>query len=618
MLRKLWKSLTKKTASRNTPRGRGFALETLEDRCVPATYTWIGPSGGLWSNPANWSGGPPNTVPTAGSSVFYNTATSSIDDLSIPSPGLNLLAVGPSAGLLLIKGSLQQAPGTLTLQEGGVVAVSGSLANGGTVEQFAATMGVTATGVFSNSGVYDFFGGSILGPGMFLNGSPGQQGDMVIGNGGNVTEGVNLANYGQITWQSGNITLERTLTNMSGGTIAIDTPGTLSGANGYLVNNVGGTITASTNGTATIDVLLGTSNTNYGLILVSSGTLTFAESGQFTNEGRIGATGTSGSSLIFEGSFAQQANTQKASYTPLLASFAADSFYVWNGGVFNAGQLSVLGLGDFLSTTFYSLTINNGATATFDGALITNFSISDSGSVAMAGGNMTLGVAGEMDISAGGSLIAYPASNQDYIYGDIYNSGRVTIYAGAQFQEGEPLYSQSASGATYVNGTPSTSSTTVFQVDGTVDITGGTFNVSNATINTQGPQGFIIEAGAVLNFTAGPNTVSFNNGFGTGNSGVTILGAMNFADGNNDTVNFNNGLTLGSTSSTAVVSLYLTDVINVTGTTNFGSAVFDFLNVPQTPTTYTNINLGTVVGTPIVNLPPGWNWAIVGGVLVIS
>jgi hypothetical protein len=618
MLRKIWKSLSTRSTGRPAAcrSSRPLALESLEERCVPATYTWVGPSGGLWSNPANWSGGPPNTVPSAGSTVFYNTATSSIDDLSIPSPGLNLLGVGPSAGLLLIKGSLQQAPGTLTLQEGGVVAVSGSLANGGTVEQFAGTMGVTATGVFSNSGVYDFFGGSILGPGMFQNGAPGQQGDMVIGNGGSVTEGVNLANYGQITWQSGNITLERTLTNMSGGSIAIDTPGTLSGANGYLVNNVGGTITASTNGTATIGVLLGTSNTNYGLITVTSGTLQFTQMGQFTNEGRIGATGSSGSSLIFEGGFVQQANTQKPSYTPLLASFAGDSFYVWQGGTFNAGQVAVLGLGDFLSSTFYSLTVNSGATATLDGTLVTNFSFSDSGAVSIGGGNITLGVAGEMDISAGGSLIAYPASNQDYIYGNIFNSGRVTIYAGAQFVEGEPLYSQSATGATYVNGT--TGSTTLFMVMGAVDITGGTFNVSNATINTQGPTGFVIEAGASLNFAAGPNTVSFNNAFGTGNSGVTILGAMNFADGNSDTVNFNNSLTLGNTSSTAVVSLYLTDVINVTGTTTFGSAVFNFLNVPQTPTTYMNITLGTVVGTPIVNLPPGWTWAIVGGVLVVS
>src|SRR5262245_31854890 len=55
----------------NTPRkqcsrGRrsfGLRLEPLEDRAVPAIFTWTGPVREFWSNPANWV---ENRVPESG------------------------------------------------------------------------------------------------------------------------------------------------------------------------------------------------------------------------------------------------------------------------------------------------------------------------------------------------------------------------------------------------------------------------------------------------------------------------------------------------------------------------------------------------------------------------
>jgi hypothetical protein len=71
MLQRMWRNLSKKKPAQGNVRRRSrrLALESLEDRCVPTT-TWIGPQNGLWSNPANWSGG----VPTNQSSVQFGSA----------------------------------------------------------------------------------------------------------------------------------------------------------------------------------------------------------------------------------------------------------------------------------------------------------------------------------------------------------------------------------------------------------------------------------------------------------------------------------------------------------------------------------------------------------------
>lgn len=48
---------------------RSLALESLEDRTVPSTVTWINPSGGDWDTPTNWSTG---QVPGAGDDAVIN------------------------------------------------------------------------------------------------------------------------------------------------------------------------------------------------------------------------------------------------------------------------------------------------------------------------------------------------------------------------------------------------------------------------------------------------------------------------------------------------------------------------------------------------------------------
>jgi hypothetical protein len=46
-----------------------------------ATHTWIGPSGGAWSNASNWSGGKPTTGESGGTIVQFGSNTVSSMDI---------------------------------------------------------------------------------------------------------------------------------------------------------------------------------------------------------------------------------------------------------------------------------------------------------------------------------------------------------------------------------------------------------------------------------------------------------------------------------------------------------------------------------------------------------
>jgi autotransporter-associated beta strand protein len=57
-------------------------LDVLEDRLAPATHIWTGPTGGLWSNPANWNGGVPTTGEAGGTLVEFDGNSDSTDDIA--------------------------------------------------------------------------------------------------------------------------------------------------------------------------------------------------------------------------------------------------------------------------------------------------------------------------------------------------------------------------------------------------------------------------------------------------------------------------------------------------------------------------------------------------------
>jgi hypothetical protein len=620
MLRQLWKGLSTKTSARTAARGaaRRPALEALEYRCVPTAYTWVRPGGGLWSNPANWSSALPGTVPGVGSDVVYNSSASSTDDLTVPSPGLNSLLIGTSAGTLTLSGSLQQSPGTFINQEGGTVLVTGVLVNGGGYNQFAGTLNVAD--VVTNTGAYDLFGGSVVGTGKFLNGASGQQGNLLISTPGSATVGVNLENFSQITWSSGNVDLEATLTNFSGGTIAVNTPATLSGTNGYLVNNYGASITASTGAAATIDVPLGPSDTNYGLINVTKGGLVFGLFTQFTNEGRIGASvAGSGSSVTFDGPYQQLANTQKSSYTPLAASFAGDTLTFQQGAVVNAGTVSVLGTANVNGPIFGStLVVNPGGTVSVGGTLNMVGWVGDSGVVWISGGTVNLSALGQFNVNAGGKLNAVsPSTNQNCTItgGAVFDYGTVVVYQSSTLVI-IGTYSQTAGALTDLNGfldytsfNVLTSLPAVFKVSQGIDVAGGEFLITNAYVETGASQ-FVLEANAALVFQ---NSSGLGSGFFQGNA--LILGALNLENQYGTNIGFANNLTLGSASVSMTITMNLFDNITIGGVTDFANCTVAFNNVSPSgsvPYLYEPFDFATVpvVGTPNIPLPAGDSWWI--------
>lgn len=619
MMRKVWKALSRKSSARTAARraARRPALEALEDRCVPTAYTWVGPGGGLWSNPANWSSALPGTTPGVGSDVVYNTATSSTDDLTIPSPGLNSLLIGTSAGTLTIAGSLQQSPGTFINQEGGTVLVSGTLVNGGGYNQFAGTLNVAD--VVTNTGAYDLFAGSVVGAGKFLNGASGQTGNLLISTPGSATVGVNLENFSQITWSSGNIDLENTLTNFSGGAIAVNTPATLSGAGGYLVNNVGASITAATGGTATIDVPLGPSNTNYGLINAKQGGLMFGLFTQFTNEGRIGASVTnSGSSVTFDGPYQQLTNTQNSAYTPLAASSAGDTLTFQQEAVVNAGTVSVLGTANVNGPIFGStLVVNPGGTVSVSGTLNMTGWVSDSGVMWISGGTVNLSAFGQFNVNAGGKLNAVsPSVNQNCTItgGAVFDYGTVLVYQNSTLAV-TGTYTQSAGGLTDLNGyykfvniNNQTYLPADIQVSQFIDVTGGEFLISYGQVTTG--SGFFVEAGASLVFKS-----ATGQGGGGFQGNVTILGSMSLQNSQFTNIVFDNNVTFGSSTVNATITMNLLDQITIGGVTTFANATLIFNGVPPVGTVHTiylpwNFDSIPVVGLPTVPLPAGDAWWI--------
>src|SRR4051794_39444135 len=83
MLGRLFAGKTHRRTRRNNVR---LCLETLDERINPfGDNVWIGPEGGVWSDPANWSLG---RAPTTGDTLHfgqdqygYGANTSSYDDI---------------------------------------------------------------------------------------------------------------------------------------------------------------------------------------------------------------------------------------------------------------------------------------------------------------------------------------------------------------------------------------------------------------------------------------------------------------------------------------------------------------------------------------------------------
>jgi hypothetical protein len=620
MLQQLWKKLSTTNPVRKSLRdaSRRPALEALEDRCVPATYTWTGPSGGLWNNPANWSGGPPGTVPGAGSNVIYNSAGTSFDNLNIPSPGLNLLEVGTSAGTLTVSGLLTiSATGELA-QAGGVIRVTGGLRSYGAVECFGGTLVVSgsmrnygffeATGtnvdVFGslvNFGTYNWHSGQLAGSGNFINVTTGV---FTI----EVPAGVDIVpavtNYGTIDWQAGDIFLEGVLTNTSTGAFNITTANTMSGPS-YLVNNDGGTITLDTGSGAfltNIDVAFGPSNVNFGTIDVQDGSLVLGTAGStvaFTNEGTIQYTGSNtGCVIAFNATFEQLPNTQNTSVMPQVTDTPGNALYFAQGGIVNSGFMIVNGLAAFTGpvSSNDNLVVETNGYVQIGGVVVVNGVLGDAGGVTMhpiapAGASIT----GTVFINKGELETDAMTMFTNTINGNVINVGMLNVEANSNLVITGSLL-QGGQGETTVYGL-SWLSTLV--VDQYIDIEGGFFYASENSATTAA-HGLIIGPSATLQFVFGNATVNGN---------VYILGQLKTLFDSNGT--FTGSVAFGSSSTAATISMDINSTVTFNGAVDFANASLSFGFISSTPAVYTPMLFnGALSGAPTVTLPTGDTWSL--------
>ena len=153
--RSIWQARSIKSRD---PRRKRFAVgrfESLEERVLLSTVTWVAKGSGNWNIAANWSTG---AVPQAGASVVINKSSSvtvtlpastSIGSLSLTGAMMNI-----TGGTLTVSGAVSNA-GTLEVQPGAhvVIADNESQTAAGTLTLPAAglTTGV-GTNLLTNTG----------------------------------------------------------------------------------------------------------------------------------------------------------------------------------------------------------------------------------------------------------------------------------------------------------------------------------------------------------------------------------------------------------------------------------------------------------------------------------
>jgi len=243
-----------------------FFSHLLSGPCPAATIVWTNTSGGLWSNPQNWS---PNWAPSAADdAVVTNSGTYSVT-LDINATVASLILGGPDG-----QQSLTNSGRTLTLANAGLVETNGILGLGG---------GALSSGLLTVNGSFLWTGGTLSG------------GNLTIAGGGtlNVSGSADktlsrwavLTNAGTVVWTGagrlvGTFTFNgqtNRIVNVSGGLFEVQTdagvafsnPGGWS-ATSFLFENAG---TFRKSGTTGTNVFSGVPFSNTGTVDLRSGIL---------------------------------------------------------------------------------------------------------------------------------------------------------------------------------------------------------------------------------------------------------------------------------------------------------------------------------------------------------
>ncbi len=245
-------------------------LEELGPRIVPSnvTNTWIGPAGGFWSNPANWSAGhtPQST------DMLVTGSTSSTDDLKSVSvidwqnngSTINIGSGNSVNGQQYItnsSGTLQLMPGS-TLASGnyiynyGLINVAGSRMSSPTVTINSPNV------VLETGSTLNVNGGNPSTPALNIIGSVAQYGALNVGS--TITVGTLSINGGYVINTGGYTTLYAGSSVKDSGSTALDVEGTLEMRGATLTSSSGVTV----NGVLDSDGASGTTDTVNGNVTV--------------------------------------------------------------------------------------------------------------------------------------------------------------------------------------------------------------------------------------------------------------------------------------------------------------------------------------------------------------
>jgi hypothetical protein len=515
-------------------------LESLEDRTVPSTVTWISTSSGDWADGSNWSSG---SQPGAGDDVVINqpgvTVTHSSGSDSIHS-------LTNSADLVLAGGSLAfsttfRIDGTLELNGGTLDLTNKTLDGSGTVTNQSGSSWTLAHSVIKPT--LDNQGTLVAKSGVDVQGSFSNDNGAtltVIGDGTGtvnfqilqVANGFTNDGLIELTGNSGYISslgvTNGTLVNASDGTIH-----TLAGNGGSRTLNAQLDNEGTINVDAPLDVNFASNyaDVNNGTINVTGGDLSFNEAdstSSFTNSGTMFIdTGRTLTVQFNDSNFAEADGGSVTGTGTLHLNRVAATF----SGDFNTNGVNLFFENAMTYTSTGTLTISTGSTLTLFREPTVNAAVENAGTIVAKGSPSITGAF----TSDSGSTIQilgnfWTSGSTLKLTGDFTNHGLI------QLSSIDGAYNSAlvVSGGTLTNGT-----------DGTVEALAGTGGSRSITGN-------LINQGRVTLHT---NTLSLIGGDFTetadGTLSIEIGSASSFGQ-----LSVGNSATLDGTLSVALINGY--------------------------------------------------------------
>jgi hypothetical protein len=446
-------------------------FEILEDRWVPSTITWTGPSGGSWGVPANWSS---HAVPGPADDVQINSA----------------VTVNHSSGTDSVH-SLTSVAGSTVNVTGGSLALGAASTLGGDFNLTFATL--QGPGALTVGGLFTWSGGVIQGGGAVT-----ANGGMTI-NGSSVSEalvGRPLTTAGTVTWSGTANTIE-----LDNGAVW-NNAGTLNAATDNTMTFGGPTCTFKNTGT--FNKSGGTGTTAFLLPVINSGTVN-AQSGTISFQGN-GTT--SGSAAVFTAAAGAHVEFLYGTYT-----LGGGTTLTGAGTIdFNGATVKVAGaVTDDAATTTFSLGTLTGA-----GVLTVNNTLTWTGGTMSGTGSTVINAR-----NVGGTLVQ-AVLNLDSSAGAETLDGRTLTLKGQINWTGNASSFNLYKGAllSILKGTITSGATTV-SYTGTFTILNDTFIDSGGATSKINNQGAIIKSGGTGTTAIYP--VLVNSGTVTVSSGQLSL-----------------------------------------------------------------------------------------------